>query len=152
MRNDETPKIGHNSNLTADEKLKLGGFISEIERVEAQARVLATDKSELYKSAKEAGFDTKALRHVVKMRRMGATERQELENAIDSYAVALGDFITTDLGRAAVQRATESHKPPVAKLPETDTSNPPFNVTDDDEPRVADPGDDGIPEQFRRTA
>jgi len=99
------PKIGDNSNLNNDEKLKLGGFISEIERIEEQKRILGEDVSELYKSAKDAGFNTKAMRHTVKMRRMDNEERNSFENACDAYAHALGDFITTDLGRAMAPHA-----------------------------------------------
>jgi uncharacterized protein (UPF0335 family) len=92
--------IGDNSQLKADDKIRLGGFISEIERLEEQKRELATDITEIYKSAKDAGFNTKAMRHTVKMRRMDRDERSAFENACDAYAHALGDFVTTDLGRA----------------------------------------------------
>lgn len=101
---DAGPKIGDNSNLNADEKLKLGGFISEIERVEAQKRELSADISAMYESAKDAGFNTKAMRHTIKMRRMDREERSAFENAYEAYTAALGDFATTDLGRASAPR------------------------------------------------
>lgn len=96
--------VGHNSNLNADEKLKLSGFISEIERWEAQKREISTDISELYTSAKDAGFDTKAVRHTIKMRRMKADERASFETAYDAYMHAMGDFITTELGKAGLEK------------------------------------------------
>lgn len=97
--------IGSNSNLNADEKIRLGGFISEIERMEANKRLISEDITEIYKSAKDAGFNTKSLRHVVKMRRMDKEERNAFESACDAYSVALGDFATTDLGRAMAPHA-----------------------------------------------
>lgn len=99
-------QIGDNSQLKADDKIRLGGFISEIERLEEQKRELATDITEIYKSAKDAGFNTKAMRHTVKMRRMDRGERESFENACDSYAHALGDFITTELGAAMAPHAS----------------------------------------------
>lgn len=92
--------IGHNSALNADDKLRLSGFISEIERLEADAKLIATDKSEIYKSAKDKGFDTAAMRHTIKLRKMEREKRDTFENACDAYAHALGDFASTDLGRA----------------------------------------------------
>lgn len=117
-------KIGDNSALNANEKLKLGGFISEIERLEEQKRELATDISELYTSAKDAGFNTKSMRHVIKMRRMDRDERNAFENACEAYAMALGDFITTPLGAAmAPHNATVS----------VSMADPPFAVPADEQ-------------------
>lgn len=65
-------------------------------------------------------------------------------------ADAMAEAIEADTTGKPARKRGNGHKPPKAALPDVDTSNPPFNG-DDDEPRVADPGDDGIPEQFRRT-
>ena len=103
-------KIGHNANLNSDEKIKLSGFISEIERLNAEAKVISGDRSEIYKAAKEDGFDTKALRHVIKLRSRERYERDEFENAVDAYCEAMGDFITTPLGQAMQpQDGTAAH-------------------------------------------
>lgn len=99
---DTGAKIGHNSNLNQDEKVKLSGLISEIERVDADVRELTSERGTIYKSAKEAGFDTKALKHVIKMRRMEKTKRDEFESAVDAYLDAMGDFVTTPLGQAGL--------------------------------------------------
>lgn len=106
---DDGPKIGHNSNLNSDEKLRLCGFVRAIESLEEQKRELSTDISEIYTSAKDAGFDTKALRHTIKMRRMDRQERNAFESAAEAYATALGDFITTDLGRAMAPALADAH-------------------------------------------
>lgn len=99
-RADNTPKIGHNSNLTDQEKKKLAGAVDEIERIEAKVATLAGEKSEIYKALKEDGFDTKAVRHTIRMRKMEKSERNEFEAACEAYALALGDFATTALGQA----------------------------------------------------
>lgn len=142
-------KIGHNSNLNADEKLKLGGYVREIERLNDEIGVLAADRSEIFKSAKDSGFDTAAIRQVIKNRKTERDKREAFEAAVDAYTVALGDFVTTGLGAAAVRRAGEQaaqgngrrrrdQTPPKADLPATDTSNAPFHALDD-EPRTANP-------------
>lgn len=97
---DDTPKIGHNSNLTNDQKIKLSGFIAEIEHINAEAKQLSSDRSEILKAAKEDGFDTKALRHVIKLRAMEKSKRDDFDNSVDAYRHAMGDFITTPLGQA----------------------------------------------------
>lgn len=97
------PSTGHNSSLNSDEQLALRGFVSEIERAEANKRVIAEDISEMYKSARKKGFDTKAMRHVVKMRLMEAEERRSLETRIDAYKHALGMLADTPLGQAAIR-------------------------------------------------
>jgi len=81
-------KIGHNSNLNDDEKRKLNGFVTEIERLEAQKRVISQDISEIYKSAGESGFDNKAMRHLVKLRAMQSDARREFEHAVEAYQLA----------------------------------------------------------------
>ncbi len=75
----------------------------------------------MYKSAKEKGFDTKAMRHVVKMRQMAAEERQSLETKIDAYKMALGMLVDTPLGEAALRNLTGPHPGP-------DFADPPFHA------------------------
>ena len=102
-------KIGHNSNLNADEKVKLSGFVSEIERVDAEVRELTSERGAIYKSAKEHGFDTKALKHMIRMRCMEKSKRQEFEAAVEAYTHAMGDFISTPLGQAGLEAAQAAH-------------------------------------------
>lgn len=96
--------IGHNSNLTDEQKNKLAGFVSEIERVDAEVRELTSERGTIYKAAKEQGFDTKALKRVVANRRVEKTKREEFEAAVDAYERALGGLAGTPLGQAAMQR------------------------------------------------
>lgn len=98
------PSIGHNSGLSAASKKALHGYISEIELIEEQIAPFKEDLSNIYRDAKEHGFDTRALRAIVKERRMDPTARETLHNAIDSYKHALGMLADTPLGEAALAR------------------------------------------------
>lgn len=99
------PKIGHNGGPLDDvRKKELENYVSEIERWEGEKRVIADNISQLYASAKDAGFDTQAMRHVVKVRKADQEKQQALENAVDVYKQALGMLADTPLGRAAIER------------------------------------------------
>lgn len=100
----EDVKIGHNSNLSGEERERLSGFVSEIERVDQQVCDLTSERGGIYKRAKEQGFDTKALKHVLKLRRMESAQRSAFENSVDAYTSALGMLAGTPLGDAAVSR------------------------------------------------
>lgn len=80
----ETPGIGHNSSgaIAAD---RLKSFVARIEALETEKRSLAEDIKEIYAEAKGAGFDVKALRKVVAIRRMDADDYDEQMALIDTY-------------------------------------------------------------------
>jgi uncharacterized protein (UPF0335 family) len=103
---DEQARIGHNSNLNDDEKLRLSGIISEVERLNGLITDYNSEKSEIFKAAKEQGFDTKALRQLIALRKMESTQRNDFENALTAYQHALGDFISTPLGAAMSPQAS----------------------------------------------
>jgi hypothetical protein len=46
---------------------------------------------------------------VIQLRRMEKTKRDELDAAVDAYMHAMGDFVTTPLGQAAVPTGAEAH-------------------------------------------
>jgi uncharacterized protein (UPF0335 family) len=99
-------KIVHNGGpLMADQKRQLDAYIAEIERWEAQKKEITDDISEIYASALESGFDTKAMRHVVKLRKADRDKQAALENAVEVYKLALGMLADTPLGAAALQQA-----------------------------------------------
>lgn len=60
-----------------------------IENLMEEASEIALDKSELFKAAKEAGLDTKALRKLITRRKMDRLELAELEEKIDIYEHAM---------------------------------------------------------------
>jgi uncharacterized protein (UPF0335 family) len=103
-RRTDEPKIGDNSNLNLDEQRQLHNAVREIEALEADKREISEQISALYKSLKTAGFDTKALRHTIRLRRLAADERDAFERHCDAYRHALGMLADTPLGRAAMKR------------------------------------------------
>lgn len=71
-------------------KSQLRALVERIERLEEEKKALADDIREVYGEAKANGFDTKALRAVVRMRGQEPAERQEFEALVELYRDALG--------------------------------------------------------------
>ena len=69
---------------------RLKTIIERIERLEEEKRALSDDVREVYSEAKGAGFDVKVIRQVVRLRKMDATDRSEMEQILDVYKRALG--------------------------------------------------------------
>jgi uncharacterized protein (UPF0335 family) len=70
---------------------KLRQTIAKIERLEEEKRELAEQIKEVYGEAKAIGFDTKALRQVIRLRKIEKAEREEMEMILDAYLIALGE-------------------------------------------------------------
>ncbi len=68
----------------------LRSFIERIERLEEEKAALAADIREVYSEAKGAGFDTKIMRQVLRIRKLDSADRQEQEAILDLYLSALG--------------------------------------------------------------
>jgi uncharacterized protein (UPF0335 family) len=88
--------IGHNGQIKT--------YVERIERLENEKSYLATDIRDIYKEAKASGLDAKALRTVIRLRKMDADERIEQQHQIDLYMHALGMLSDTPLGNAAIKR------------------------------------------------
>jgi uncharacterized protein (UPF0335 family) len=71
-------------------KDQLRSFIERIERLEEERAALSADIREVYSEAKGTGFDTKAMRQVVRLRKLDSADRQEQEAILDLYLSALG--------------------------------------------------------------
>lgn len=74
-------------NIATDQ---LRSIVERIEKLTDEKKAIASDIKDVYAEAKGNGFDTKALRQVIKMRSMEVTERQEQEYLLETYARALG--------------------------------------------------------------
>jgi uncharacterized protein (UPF0335 family) len=68
----------------------LKAFVERIERLEEEKKVLSDDIRDIYAEAKSNGFDVKALRQVVKLRKQDSNERAEQEAILETYLHALG--------------------------------------------------------------
>ena len=65
-------------------------FIERIERLEEEKKGIADDIRDVYAEAKGNGFDVKALRTIVRLRKQDTDERKEQEAILETYMHALG--------------------------------------------------------------
>jgi uncharacterized protein (UPF0335 family) len=68
----------------------LRAFIERIERLEEEKKTIADDIKDVYAEAKATGYDAKAMRKIVSMRRQDHQKRKEEEEILDLYLSALG--------------------------------------------------------------
>ncbi|WP_291045352.1 DUF2312 domain-containing protein [Hyphomonas sp.] len=70
---------------------KLRQTVAKIERLEEEKKEVAEQIKEVYGEAKAIGFDTKALRAVIRLRKIEKAERDEQEMILETYLIALGE-------------------------------------------------------------
>jgi uncharacterized protein (UPF0335 family) len=88
---------GHNANA------QLRSIVERLERLEDEKAALASDIKDVYAEAKGNGYNVKALRTIIRMRKQDASERQEAESILETYMSALGMLSDTPLGQAALR-------------------------------------------------
>src|SRR5476651_2120577 len=71
-------------------KDQLKAIIERIERLEEEKKTISDDIRDVYAEAKGNGFDVKALRTIVRLRKQDANERAEEETILETYMQALG--------------------------------------------------------------
>lgn len=71
-------------------KEQLKSFIERIERLEEEKKTIADDIKDVFAEAKGTGFDVKALREVLKIRKADANQLAEHQANVDLYLQALG--------------------------------------------------------------
>ncbi len=71
-------------------KDQLKSIIERIERLEEEKKAIADDIRDVYAESKGNGFDVKALRTIVRLRKQDPNERQEEETILETYMQALG--------------------------------------------------------------
>ncbi|MCZ8545053.1 DUF2312 domain-containing protein [Mesorhizobium qingshengii] len=69
---------------------QLRAFIERIERLHEEKRTIEMDIAEVFSEAKGTGFDTKAMKSIIRLRKMDQAQRQEAETILDLYKAALG--------------------------------------------------------------
>lgn len=75
-------QTGHNGQLKA--------IVERIERLEEEKKTIADDVKDVYAEAKGNGYDAKALRKVIAMRRQDPQQRAEQAAILETYMHALG--------------------------------------------------------------
>lgn len=73
--------------VAADE---LRSFVERFERLDAEKKDIADQQKEVMAEAKARGYDTKALRKLVSLRRQDPQSRSEEEAVLELYKDALG--------------------------------------------------------------
>lgn len=71
-------------------KDQLKAIIERIERLEEEKKTISDDIRDVYAEAKGNGFEVKALRTIVRLRKQDADERREHETILETYMQALG--------------------------------------------------------------
>lgn len=72
------------------DNLKLASYIERIERIQETVNERKADIREIFAEAKGNGFDVKAMRQVLKLRKMTPADRAEAEFLRDEYKKLLG--------------------------------------------------------------
>ena len=88
------PSIGHNSETdtpaTKFSKDQLKSIIERIERLEEEKKTITDDIRDVYTESKSNGWDVKALRTIIKLRKMDVNDLAEQEAILETYKNALG--------------------------------------------------------------
>ena len=71
-------------------KDQLKAFVERVERLEEEKKAIADDIRDVYAEAKGTGFDVKALRTIVRLRKQDVDERKEQDAILETYMHALG--------------------------------------------------------------
>ena len=82
--------MAETQNTPGSEGGRLGALIERIERLEEERKELGADIREVFAEAKSAGFDTKVMRQILRLRKMTPADRAEAEFLRDSYKKLLG--------------------------------------------------------------
>lgn len=78
------------SDLNSINTQELRQYIERIERVEEEMDAAKADRKDIYSEVKAVGYDTKAVRKIVRLRKMDKMKRDEEELILDTYKNALG--------------------------------------------------------------
>lgn len=69
---------------------RLKQYIERVERLTEEKDGIAEDIRDIYAEAKSAGFETKVMRQLVKLRKMDNQKRIEQEELLELYKSAIG--------------------------------------------------------------
>ncbi len=83
----DKPRDGTSTRLAKDQ---LKAIVERIEHLEEEKKAIADDIRDVYAEAKGNGFDVKALRTVIRLRKQDKAERAEQEAILETYLHALG--------------------------------------------------------------
>lgn len=77
--------------LTGAAQGHLRSLIERLERLDEDKQAILTDMKEVFAEAKGEGYDVKALRKVLRLRKIDKAKRLEEEAILDLYLATLGE-------------------------------------------------------------
>jgi uncharacterized protein (UPF0335 family) len=83
----DKPRDGLSPRLAKDQ---LKAVVERIEHLEEEKKAISADIRDVYAEAKGNGYDVKALRAVIRLRKQDKDERAEQEAILEAYLHALG--------------------------------------------------------------
>lgn len=89
-QNQNTAPVGSQSTPQQASQQKLRSFIERIEHLEDERTGIASEIRDVFAEAKADGFDNRAMREVLKLRKMNDAERHEQEAMLATYLHDLG--------------------------------------------------------------
>jgi uncharacterized protein (UPF0335 family) len=97
------------TSLQSSAQKQLRQLIEQVERLEEEKKALAGDIRDKFAEAKGLGFDVKAMRKIISLRKKTQSDRQEEEAILAVYMHALGmlDEADAPAGREEVMDAAE---------------------------------------------
>ena len=84
------PPQGHNSEVGGIAVELPRSYIERWERLDQEKAVISSDQKDIMAAAKADGFDVKALRALIRIRKQEPAEVEEQELLLDTYRRALG--------------------------------------------------------------
>ncbi|QCE35657.1 DUF2312 domain-containing protein [Acetobacteraceae bacterium] len=81
---EETKQVG---GIAVD---RLRSIIERVERLEEEKKQLSEDVKDIFSEAKSEGFDVRAIKKILQLRKQAPAEIEEQENILDVYRHALG--------------------------------------------------------------
>ena len=69
---------------------RLRSIIERVERLEDERKALGEDIRDIFTEAKSAGFDVKAIKQIIKLRKQDPADVEEQETILETYRRALG--------------------------------------------------------------
>lgn len=85
-------KSSDNEPSTSFAKDQLKAIVERVERLGEEKKAISDDIKDVFAEAKANGFDVKALRALIRLRKQDPDERKEHEAILEVYMHALGIF------------------------------------------------------------
>jgi uncharacterized protein (UPF0335 family) len=86
--NDHDIATQDDSNVSVDQRLMQ--YIDRIERLEEEKKGVGDDIKDVYSEVKSVGFDPKAVKQLIKLRKKTKETRLEEEAILETYKAAIG--------------------------------------------------------------